>query len=90
MAEDSQSVKPDSEAWRNGRLVVRRPEVPDSDIAGMTVVTTRKEHFALNAVVYALIDRIREEDAREVRGYVIPQPDVVGRRDGQPSGEDEG
>jgi hypothetical protein len=87
MTEPAAQTKSESEDWRNGRLVVRRPEVPDSDITGMTVVTTREEHLALDAVVYALVDRIRAEDAAEVRGYAIPQPEVIKDRDSRPSGE---
>ncbi|MGC4894663.1 hypothetical protein [Micromonospora sp. DT31] len=67
-----------NEEWGDGRLVVRRAEVPDSDIVDMTVVTTRAQHLALNAIVYALVDKIREEDAASISRHVLPTPTVTG------------
>ncbi|MBF5029299.1 hypothetical protein AB0893_11905 [Micromonospora aurantiaca] len=67
-----------NEEWGDGRLVVRRAEVPDSDIVDMTVVTTRAQHLALNAIVYALVDRIREADAASISHYSLPNPTVTG------------
>lgn len=66
-----------AEEWGDGRLVVRRAEVPDSDIANMTVVTTRAQHLALNAIVYALVDKIREEDAAQLGRPLVPPPIVL-------------
>ncbi|KOX11775.1 hypothetical protein ACWD6L_19185 [Micromonospora profundi] len=74
------SDDPAVEEWGDGRLVVRRAEVPDSDIAGMTVVTTRAEHIALNAIVYALVDKIREEDAAQLSRNAIPYPLLADQR----------
>jgi hypothetical protein len=43
--EPAESIEPPP--WGDGRLVIRRPELPDSDIAAMSVITNDDQHAAL-------------------------------------------
>jgi hypothetical protein len=52
----------DPPQWGDGRLVIRRPEVPDSDIAAMSVITNDDQHAALSSAVRDLVARLRQDD----------------------------
>jgi len=50
--------------WGDGRLVMRRPEVPDSDIAAMSVINSAAEAATLSKAVHLLIQQYKSNEAR--------------------------
>jgi hypothetical protein len=54
-------------SWKDGRLVVRRPEIPDSQVASMNVPLTRQRKRLLAEIVLELINEKRQRD-RETFG----------------------
>ena len=54
--------------WGDGRLVVRRPEVPDSDIAAMSVIRSIGESETLSRVVRSLVEGYTKGSGRDGSG----------------------
>ena len=58
-------ARPESDdvSWKDGRLVLRRPEIRDSQVARMNVPLTRERRRMLSRIVHQII----KEEAKEAR-----------------------
>jgi hypothetical protein len=59
---DPSPLESEDTSWKDGRLVLRRPEIPDSQLARMNVPLTRARRRVLSNIIYDLISEKRQED----------------------------
>lgn len=54
-----QQAAGDKNYWKDGRLVVMRPEARGSDIEKLAAITSPADHIALSAVIHEVTRRVR-------------------------------
>jgi hypothetical protein len=74
----SNEISAEDEYWGRDRLVVRRPEVPDSDITRMIAASDRVQRMVLTAAVHRVIEEVRQHDHERLRHELTEPPWYVG------------
>lgn len=64
--------------WGRDRLVVRRPEVPDSDITDMIAASDRVQRMVLSAAVQRVIEEVKQDDHQRLSHELREPPWYVG------------
>ena len=77
----------DESYWGRDRLVVRRPEVPDSDITKMIAASDRVQRMVLSAAVHRVIEEVKKDDHTRLSHELTEPPWYVEPRPSSPEGD---